>query len=503
MTGIAERRLSLERASDPRPGLSASNARSSAGMRRTAALIIGIGALLQPALSGVGYAQSAPPDAPPITPLRYNEDYSYLADPEARTGAWWEPLKYIPAEGARDVYLTLGGELRLRYEGFEDNNWGQEPAPDDDYFWYRVLPTADMHLGPHFRLFGELIGAWAEGKRPFETPVDETDVDLLQGFIDLSVSLDEENTSLTFRPGRQLLSYGSERLIGTRYGPNVLRTFDGFKGFVEGDGWGVDGFYARPVEPGLDDFDDESHDSLSTWALYGTVDLPFADRSALDLYYIGFDNDVAAFNRGTGSERRHTIGARIFGQEQAWDWDWEAMYQFGEFAEGDISAWSAASSTGYTFADIPLSPRLGLKANIISGDNDPGDADLETFNPLFPKGKYFGELSLLGPENLMNLHSTLDLHLADGWTLGGAAVLYWRESADDGIYDLGGNLIRGDGGSDERFIGTQGEVVLTYEHSRNLNAMLSYSQFHPGAFIEDTGPDKIVHFLAAELQLQF
>jgi hypothetical protein len=162
-----------------------------------------------------------------------------------------------------------------------------------------------------------------------------------------------------------------------------------------------------------------------------------------------------------------------------------------------------ASSTGYTFEDLPLSPRLGLKANIISGDNNPDDADLQTFNPLFPKGKYFGELTLLGPENLINLHPTLDLQLGDGWSLGGAAMLYWRESTGDGIYDVGGNLIRGDGGSDAHFIGTQGEVVLSYEYNRNLNAMVSYSQFYPGAFIDDTGPSKTVHFIGAEMQFQF
>jgi hypothetical protein len=82
-------------------------------------------------------------------------------------------------------------------------------------------------------------------------------------------------------------------------------------------------------------------------------------------------------------------------------------------------------------------------------------------------------------------------------------VLYWRESTGDGIYDVGGNLIRDDGGSDERFIGTQAEVVLSYEVSRNLNAMISYSQFYPGAFIEDTGPSKIVDFIGTEIQAQF
>ena len=142
---------------------------------------------LCPAISSSAYAQSAPPNPPPLTPLRYNEDYSYLADPDARSGAWWEPLKYIPSDESKEVYLTLGGEIRLRVESYENNNWGQEPAPDDSYFWYRALTSADLHLGEHVRLFGELIGAWSEGKQPSNTPIDETDVDLLQGFADVTV----------------------------------------------------------------------------------------------------------------------------------------------------------------------------------------------------------------------------------------------------------------------------------------------------------------------------
>jgi hypothetical protein len=200
-------------------------------------------------LSSMGYAQSRQPA--PLTPTRYNEDYSYLADPNAHSGAWWEPLKYIPLNETGDVYLTMGAEARLRYEGYQNNNWGEGPADDDGYLWYRTLTSADLHVGPHLRLFGELIGAWEEGKRPMASPVDETDFDLLQGFADITLPLGVDDTSLTIRPGRQLLSYGSERLIGVRYGPNVLRTFDGIKTIGDGAGWRVDGFYARPVEPGL------------------------------------------------------------------------------------------------------------------------------------------------------------------------------------------------------------------------------------------------------------
>jgi uncharacterized membrane protein YphA (DoxX/SURF4 family) len=66
-----------------------------------------------------------PPAAPPIENVRYTEDYGYLrsGDPDAAAAlSPWGPVKYIPLNKAGDVYLTLGAELRLRYERYEDNN---------------------------------------------------------------------------------------------------------------------------------------------------------------------------------------------------------------------------------------------------------------------------------------------------------------------------------------------------------------------------------------------
>ena len=80
--------------------------------------------MLGVAIAGSAHAKSSQPGPPPLTTLRYDEDYAYLRDPAARTGAWWEPLKYLPLNKTGNVYITLGAELRLRYEGFENNNWG-------------------------------------------------------------------------------------------------------------------------------------------------------------------------------------------------------------------------------------------------------------------------------------------------------------------------------------------------------------------------------------------
>jgi hypothetical protein len=434
------------------------------------------------------------------TNLRYDEDYSYLLDPAKRTGAWWEQYKYIPLDFSDDAYLTLGLELRFRAEAYRNFNWGELPV--NQYQWYRVLPYADLHFGQNLRLFGQVIGAWVTDKETVGG-IDATGTDLLQGFADIKLPL-ASGTDLTLRGGRQLLSYGTERLISLRYGPNVLRSFDTALASILSAPWRVDALYARPVRNLVGSFNDRFDPERSLWSIYAAGQLTeMSSKPGLDLYYIGYRNAAAEFNQGRGEEVRHTIGSRFFGVANGWDWNYEGMAQFGHFGQGDIRAWSIASDTGYTFASVTLSPRLGLRANIISGDRNPNDFTLETFNPLFPKGKYFGEIGLIGPYNLINAHPTLTLQLNKDWTLDLATVFYWRESLGDGIYGPGGDLVRPSDDSRSRYIGTQADVILGWQPVPWFSAALSYSVFVPGQFIRDTGPSKTAHFVGIEAMLKF
>jgi hypothetical protein len=483
----------------------AAQSRRFAAKKQATAIIaivaLGFGGHAHAQSTGVGMRTPESAARPNITGVRYDEDYSYLSDPAKRTGAWWEKFKYIPLDVNGNAYLTLGMELRLREEAYQNKNWGEVPV--DNYQWYRAMPYADLHLGPNLRLFGQVIGAWTTGKETAVTGVDETGVELLQGFADVKVPLGSD-VAATFRAGRQLLSYGSERLIGLRYGPNVLRSFDAGLVSFETRRWRVDGFYARPVRNNIESFDDRFDRSRSVWSLYATRKLDeLSPKSGLDLYYIGYQNADATFNQGSGEEVRHTIGSRFFGGALDWDWNFEGMVQFGQFNGGNIGAWSVASDTGYTFQNVIFSPRIGLKANIISGDRNPNDASLQTFNPLFPKGKYFGEIGLIGPYNLINAHPNITFHLDDHWTLQGAAVLYWRDSLGDGIYDAGGSLVRSSDGSRSRYIGTQADIVLGWQPTREFSAELEYSVFVPGQFIKDTGPARTAHFIGLEAEVKF
>ncbi len=442
-------------------------------------------------------------DPPPLTNTRFDEDYRYLLSPQARSGAGWERFKAIPVTSDGFASLSSGLELRLRGEAVRNSGWGQEETRNDAYGLWRALPYADLRFGESLRLFGQLIMADTVGKLDPLAPPDADRIDLMQGFADLNAPLGDAQGTL--RVGRQMLAYGSERLISIRYGANVPRSFEAVKGIVTAGPWRVDAFLGRPIQPAPQLFDDGRDARRAAWALYATrpLDLEWTASAGLDAYYIGYRNRRAGFDAGAARELRHTVGLRAFGKAAGWDWNWEAMGQFGRFGSGSIRAWSLATDTGYRFTTLPLQPRLGLKANIASGDGNARDGRLETFNPLFPRAKYFGELTPVGPYNLMNLHPSLDLALSDEFSLAASAIAFWRESLDDGVYDLTGGLLRSGTTSKARHVGTQGELVLSYSFGRSFEGLISYSAFRPGPFLKDSGPAKTIHFAGMEAVFKF
>lgn len=467
-------------------------------MRATAMLALGAALLPCPALADEPDEAWKPPV---LTTERYNEDWSNLADPANRTGHWTEKFKYIPLDGTGAVYLTTGAEARLRYEDYQGNGWGGAAAPDDGYLWTRVMPYADLHVGK-VRAFVQPVAAYAAGVAPSPSPVDQTRVDLLQAFADVETDLGD-GASLRLRAGRELIGLGTERLVGTRYGPNVQQPFDGGRAILHRGALTANLFYLRPVEAGPGSFDDRTSHNRTLWGLYATQMFGPAGAMGIDLYYLGYRNETARFQQGTGDEQRHTIGARFFGSASGMHWNVEGMAQFGRFAGMPIRAWSVASEMGHVLPRLPLKPDAFLRFNMASGDASAKDHRLGTFNALFPKGKYFGELSPLGPYNLVNLQPGVTLDLGSGVSLSLAGALYWRESRGDGIYDVPGHLLRAGAAGNSRFIGREGEAKLQWRATKELTLSGSLSAFQPGGFIRETGPARTIRLIGLESNYRF
>ena len=392
---------------------------------------------------------------------------------------------------AQDGATTLqpGIEARARYEGFHGNEWGSADVPDEGYLWLRLMPKAQARVGP-LRGFVEGIAAYRLISRASKGPADETGIDLLQAYAELSLPPGELTTRV--RGGRMLMQLGSERLVSRRYGPNVPQPFDGAQVTATLGHLSVDLFRLRPVAIGLGNFDDGASHTRRLAGAYATFK---RGDYGIELYRLDYANADARFAQGSGRETRQTYGTRLFGAKRGWSWNWEAMFQSGRFGTAPIRAWSVASETGYRFRRTTLR----LRANIASGDADRHRAALQTFNPLFPKGKYFGELSPVGPYNIVNLHPAVETNIGRGFTLGLAGIVYWRQRRGDGIYGVPGNLVRGGDESAPRHVGNQVEAVLGWQ-AGPLSVSASYSIFVPGGFIRATGSARTVHMLGLEAQ---
>src|ERR1041385_7273348 len=430
-----------------------------------------------------------PPLHPDFRLSRQDEDWTALRDPELRSNLF-DPVKFMPLNRDGSAWLTLGGEARERYEYFENANWGKGAQDGEGYFLHRVMLHADAHLGENFRFFTQFKSGLESDRNGGPRPTDRDDFDVHQLFADARLPWTDER-SLTLRVGRQELSFGTQRLISVRESPNVRQSFDGVRATLRWDAWQLDAFATRPVETKRGVFDDGPDPHAKFWGLYGVAPFKLLPGGKMDFYYLGLERDSARFDQGTAREMRHSIGTRLWGQHAGWDWNFEFVYQFGEFGYGNISAWTAASDTGFTFADAPCSPRLGLKADVTSGDRNPNDRDLQTFNPLFPKGAYFGETGLIGPLNHIDLPPALELHPARSLTLTADGDFFWRESTHDGVYNIGQNVARTGLAGGSRYVGAQASAQVEWRLPRDLTWTANYSHFFAGAFLHENPPGKM------------
>lgn len=437
--------------------------------------------------------------APTLTIERYPEDWSYLADPARRTGGWTERFKYIPLSGDGLIYLSAGLEIRTRYEGYANVDWGS--ARNDSFVWQRVMPYADLHAGT-LRVFVQpILSAIAGADRP-SRPIDTTGADMLQGFVEAQMRAGE-CLALRLSAGRKLVSLGAGRLIDTRYGPNVPQAFEGIDATLTGERGQATALALRPVDAFSGDFDDRASRQKAVWGLYATQWLSQDRATGFDAYYLRLEDSNAVFEQGAGRATVHTYGTRFFGGTGAWFWNAEAVLQGGRFAGHPIAAWGVGGEVGRRFRDVPLQPAFSLTADVISGDADRNDPKLGTFNPLFPRGKYFGALSPIGPRNLIHLRPTVTVSPLDDFAVSLTGAAYWRQSTGDGIYGLPGVLVRGGESSDARFIGTQFEFTVAWQATPELNLTVSASAFEPGTFIRETGPARTIGMIGAMANFRF
>jgi hypothetical protein len=459
--------------------------------RRLICALLGAGLAGSSALGAPALAQdvtaTAPSDVAPMRPAvafyRWQEDWSVLADPRTPRERL-DDLKYIPL--SRDdpkIYLSLGADLRERIEANDAASFGIAGAHPNDYLLSRFQVQADLHLGAQVQVYTQLQSDFAPGKTVL-VPVDQDRLDLEQAFVAVTEPVDGGTLRLRF--GRQEFGLDLQRFISDRDGPNVRQAYDAAWGEYERAAWKLIAFYTQPVQ----DQDRRIFDDYSSGRLTFSgvrVERQISDSLQVSVYYARFTQDQAHYLTVRGNERRNILDAHLSGARSGFDWDIEAMNQTGDVGPEGVRAWAVGSLAGYTFTRLAWAPRLGLQVDAASGDGNPNDHQLGTFNPLFPNGYYVTEASYTGYVNFIHVKPSMTLHPTKTLTLMLAAAGQWRETTADAVYTQPDIPLPGTAGQPGRYTGIYGQIRADWAISEHLAADLEAVHFAVAQVIRRAG----------------
>lgn len=430
-------------------------------------------------------------------PMRFDDDFRSQrqgCDANDHRAACWKDRPV-----ADQLRLSIGGDLRWRYEHTGNPRYGLERQDRWGVLMQRGSVFADLHVGEHWRGFAQLASSITRGRAAGPSPVDENRLDPANLFVEWQAAGTGEG-SIGVRAGIQELQFGSGRAIDAREGPNVRRSFDAVRAYAARGAWRVDAFAAAPRQNRPGSLDDARS---RTQALRGVYATRTGGITSWDIYALHVEDTAARYVQGVAHERRWSVGTRLFGARAAWDWNWEFAVQGGRFGEAGIRAWSLATDTGYTFDGVAGQPRAALLLAVASGDRDPGDDRLGTLNPFYPRGNYFGDEATLGPRNFANLHPALTLLVAPRVRLNASLDFFWRQSIGDGVYAPNGMLFRTAGESRARHVATIASLGATWTLAPGWTSTAVIAYARPGAFLRETGAGDVLSFVSAGVQYRF
>lgn len=448
--------------------------------------------------------------------------------------------------------FRFDGELRFRYELRDPNAYtASDKTAADDFVLMRTRLgfTFDLHrrIGAYIQVQDSRI--WGEEENPvFKS---EDTLDLNQGYMDLRELFSEAmgNNDLSIRLGRQVLSFGDQRLVSPLDWSNVSRRWDAarliFTGGESIEGLQIDVFTSIIKDttaarngfpsgaPGLDN-KQEFHGIYSSYAFSpgasgeGSAAGPWT-KHAWDLY--GFyrvigDDTIVNEDGDDGHAREFTLGTRLKGGIRSVDYSGEIVYQTGRWAKDRIVAWAAVVAAGYTLPPSlleDLKVRLGVEFDYGSGDSDPDDGKKETFDPLFPFGHaYQGMQDIFSWRNGQDLvfkittttppFTFLDMEFNPVW-FEFQQHFFWLAEREDGWFNAGKGQIRRDPtGSSSKFVGSELDFHFKYtiveigqgvSGPQRLWLWAGYSHFFPGSFVRNTGSSPDRDFAYAQMELEF
>jgi hypothetical protein len=379
-------------------------------------------------------------------------------------------------------WIRFGGQFRNRAEG----QIGLNHAPVDDGY-----DLTQLRLGVYLQptKWIELVGVTQDSRAFFNhhvsnAPPYQNTWDIREAYARLGNSTEGW---IDLVVGRQMFSFGDERVVGPSDWSNMGRTFDTVRLDLHPPGVKVS-IFAASVINAVDGQIDHHIQGNNIYGIYGTFVhlIPHATLEPYVLWRLAPGNVPLPETAGHGHLSEVTGGARIAGTfHDHFDYDIEMNKQAGSLGHDSIDAWAGHWNVGYTFNDAPTQPRPFIEFNYASGNKNPSGNTWGTHDQIYASAHdKMDYADQFGWKNIEEIRAGASENFAAKWTMTEVFNDLWLATKNDAVYGSNGAIaIPAHPGATSNHLGIEIDMIAEYKQNHHISYGFGLAHLFTGKFL--------------------
>ena len=294
--------------------------------------------------------------------------------------------------------------------------------------------------------------------------------------------------------GREMFSFGDERVIGPSDWLNMGRTFDTVRLNLHPKNVKVSIFVASVITA-VDGQIDRHIEGNNLYGIYSSF-RKLVPRAVLEpylLWRVAPANVSLPETAGRGAMSEVTVGARIAGTMPGhFDCDVEMNEQTGSLGHGSIHTWAGHWNLGKTFNNTAGKPRPFVEYNYATGNRNPRSNTWTTHDQIYPSAHDKMEFAdQFGWRNISHLRIGVMEKVAKRWTFTELVNNLWLATKYDAVYASNGAAsVAANPRAASKHLGTELDLIGTFKQNAHITYGFGFAHLFTGAFLKETTPGR-------------
>ena len=413
-----------------------------------------------------------------------------LRKSEKRGEEWRYPITRL--NQALPSWLQFGGQFRNRVESLDGSGYG---TVDDAY------NLTQLRLGIYIQpaSWFKVVGVTQDSRVFFNhhvpnAPSYQNTWDVREAYVQFGNS---ESGWVDASVGREILSFGDERVIGPSDWLNMGRTFDTARIDLHGPAFKVSVFAASAIiaRDGVVDHHYQGNNLYGAYSAFTKL-IPRATLEPYLFWRVTPAHLRLVENAGLGHLNEVTGGARLAGRIRALDYEAEMNKQTGSLSAKTIDAWAGHWNAGYALGKISFKPRPFVEYNYASGNKNTGGNTWQTHDALYPSAHDKMDFSdQFGWRNIEDLRAGVEEKIAKKWTIMQVVDNVWLASKNDAVYNSGGGIsVAAHPAATSRHVGTELELIAEVKGNEHITYGFGLGHIFTGRFLNEATKGKDLNY---------